>query len=212
MKTRINFSNQAKFEKPLLMFLAGYSTNHLHEKIDKDFSLSKYQMLQLFTYYFLNPDSNNFVHNIPIEPLSKLIGCSIRSIKNSNIELSNKELISYTTYEHKYLTFKLHTKDNSFFDHNIVESEYILIRKGVLLHILEANNINSIRIIFRFILRLNEVDMINDKGSCYYSYNDLKRFLPSNINHKKIIDDLVLESISIFNIDFVENGVIVSFK
>lgn len=204
MQDNFDLNDLAVFEKPLIMYLAGYPSDCLPQKFATVCSLSKSQTLQLCLYYFSRPDSNNFLLNIPIKFLAKFIGFSLKTIKNNNKLLSDIEFISFTTYGNNYLSLKLHIKDQ------LEDYESILLRKNLLLRILEIESINSIRIIFRFILRLNESNNLYNGKVIFYSYNDIQRFLP--INHKKIINNLVLETKSIFNIEFVTNGFYISYK
>lgn len=206
MLTYFEFNDLAVFEKPIVMYLAGYSADRLPIDFVTDSKLTKTQTLQLCIYYFLNPDSNNFVFNIPIKSLAELISCSSRTIKVNNKSLLENRFISYTENKNNTISLKLHIKEA------LIDQESLLLRKNLLLRILELENINSIRITFRFIIRLHENNKLYNKGKIFYSYNDIQRFLPSNINHPKIINQLVLNTSNIFDVEISNNGIIISYK
>jgi hypothetical protein len=206
MQRELTLSDLAGFEKPIVMYLAGYPADSLPIQFATDSKLSKTQTLQLCVYYFLNPDSNHFILNVPIKSLAKILSCSIKTVRNNNSSFSDNLFISFTENKNQTLSLKLHIKEI------LIDEESLLLRKNLLLKILKLENINSIRIAFRFILRLYEKNKLHNSGKIYYSYNDILNFLPSNINHPRIINQLVGELLEIFDIKNSANGYFVSYK
>lgn len=202
MQKELTLSDLAVFEKPMVMYLEGYPADRLPIACSTDATLSMTQTFQLCVYYFLNPDSKHFILNVPIRPLAELIGCSLRTVKNNNRFFSDKLFISFTENKNHTVSLKLHIKEE------LVDEDVIILQKKLILQILEMDNVNSIRIAFRFILRLHD----HNSGKIYYSYNDIVRFLPSNINHPKMIKQMVLALLDIFDIESSANGFFVSYK
>lgn len=206
MQTELTLTDLAIFEKPTIMYLAGHPSEYLSIGFGKDIKLSKTQTIQLCMYYFLNPDSNNFILNIPIKSLAKSINCSIETVRKNNRFFSDKLFISFTENKNHTLSVKLHIKDD-------FNSENCLsLHKNLLFKINKLSNVNSVRITFFFILRLYENNKLYNKGTIFYSNNDIKRFLPSNINRPKIINQLVMELLDIFDIDNTAQGFLISYK
>lgn len=161
--------------------------------------LSKYQLLQLITYHFF-VDSRGFASLISVKELAEHLGCTVRTIKNNNKELQKLGLISFSEYGADLFSVEIKDYDKNHLKKEQGGTGYVQMTQSFMDALVSMDNVNAMRLAIRALLKYDNEVEVEKKDVCLYSYNDIKRFMPSNINHKKIIDELMLKTASIFTI------------
>lgn len=204
------FNRQLKTSKVVYMnerhkYSIKQSTVVEHER------LSKYQLLQLVTYHFF-VDSRGFASLISTKELAEHLGCTVRTIKNNNKELQRLGLIAFSEYGADLFSVEIKEYEKNHLTKEQGGTGYVQMTKSFMEAIVSMDNVNVMRLAIRALLKYdNEVEM-EKKDVCLYSYNDIKRFMPSNINHKKIIDELMQKTASIFTIIASDNYISIQLK
>ncbi|PLS19722.1 hypothetical protein CVD28_04735 [Bacillus sp. M6-12] len=182
------------------------------ELVVEDNRLSKYQLLQLVSYHFLGVDSRGVVPFVSAKQLAEKFDCTVKTIKNNNKRFVELGLISITHYSSDLFSVDI----QGYEDYHLTKMEggtgYVQMSKNFLEALVTLDNVNSMRLAIRALLQYDNEVELKQKEQCYYSYNDIKRFMPSNINHKKIIDELLLKTKHIFDFEATDKGLFISLK
>lgn len=173
--------------------------------------LSKYQLLQLLTYHFF-VDSNGFASFVSVKALSEHLGCTKRTIKNNNKTLQRLGLISFSEYGADLFSMEIKGYKENHLTKEQGGTGYVQMSKTFLESIISMDNVNVMRLSIRALLKYDTEVEVAKKDSCIYSYNDIKRFMPSNINHKKIIDELMEKTAEIFVILTTDTHISIQLK
>lgn len=178
----------------------------------EDSRLSKYQLLQLLMYHFLGTDSKGFVSFVSKNQLANQLNCSVRTIKNNNKRLEELGLIVC----HNYGTDLFNLKINGYEKYHLKKEEggtgYVQMSQSFVKALIGMDNVNVMRLAIRALLKFDDEVEVRKEAQCEYSYNDIKRFMPTNINHKKIIDELMAKTTHIFDIETTNATVFISLK
>lgn len=161
--------------------------------------LSKYQLLQLITYHFF-VDSRGFSSFISTKELAEHLGCTVRTVKNNNKQLQALGLISFSEYGADLFSIEIKDYTKNHLTKEQGGTGYVQMTKSFMEAIVSMDNVNVMRLAIRALLKYDNEVEVEKNEVCLYSYNDIKRFMPSNINHKKIIDELMQKTSSIFTI------------
>lgn len=202
---------QAKSPKVVYMNERHKYNIKMVDKIE-DSRLSKYQLLQLITYHFLGVDSRGVVPFVSTKQLAKRLGCSKRTIKNNNQRLAKLELIAVSFYGKDLFSVDILGYEKYHLPKMEGGTGYVQMTKGFLEAIGEMDNVNSMRLAIRALLKFDDEVEVRRQEECMYTYNDMKRFMPSNINHKKIIDELMAKTAGIFDIQAYDAFVMIKLK
>ena len=200
-----------KTQKSKVVYMNERHRYHIRtENRFEDSRVSKYQLLQLLTYHFLGTDSNGFVSFVSTKELAEELSCTVRTIRNNNKRLEALGFISFHNYGKDLFSVKI----NGYETYHLKKEEggtgYIQMTQSFLTALYSMENVNVMRLAIRSLLKFD-----NESGSverCEYSYNDIKRFMPTNINHKKIIDELMAKTTHIFDIETGDESVSISLK
>lgn len=176
----------------------------------EDSRVSKYQLLQLMSYHFLGTDSNGFVSYVSTKELAEELSCTVRTIRNNNKRLEELGFISFHNYGKDLFSVKINGYENYHLKKEEGGTGYIQMTQSFLEALFSMDNVNVMRLAIRSLLKFD--NEAGDEERCEYSYNDIKRFMPSNINHKKIIDELMAKTTHIFHIETANSGIFLSLK
>lgn len=178
----------------------------------EDSRVSKFQLLQLLTYHFLGTDSNGFVPFVSTKELAEELACTVRTIRNNNKRLEALGFISFHNYGKDLFSVKI----NGYETYHLKKEEggtgYVQMTQSFLTALYSMENVNVMRLAIRSLLKFDNEAVSNSDERCEYSYNDIKRFMPTNINHKKIIDELMAKTTHIFDIETGDDRIFISLK
>lgn len=178
----------------------------------EDSRLSKYQLLQLLTYHFLGTDSKGFVSFVSTKELAGKLKCNVRTIKNNNKRLEELGFISYHNYGADLFSVKIDGYESYHLKREEGGTGYVQMSKNFIKALYDMDNVNVMRLAIRALLKFDTEVEVRKEVQCEYSYNDIKRFMPSNINHKKIIDELMAKTTHIFDIVTTSTSIFISLK
>ncbi len=181
------------------------STTVEHER------LSKYQLLQMITYHYF-VDSRGFAALISTKELAEHLGCTVRTIKNNNKRLQRLGLISFSEYGADLFSVEIKDYEKNHLTKEQGGTGYVQMTQSFMKALVSMDNVNVMRLAIRALLKYDNEVHVEQKDVCIYSYNDIKRFMPSNINHKKIIDELMQKASDIFTVIAGDTHVSVQLK
>jgi hypothetical protein len=182
------------------------------ELVVEDNRLSKFQTLQLLSYHLLNVDSQGFVPFVSVKSLAEKLNCTVRTLKNNNKRMVELGMISVTYHGANFFSVQIKDYDKYHLTKQEGGTGYVQMTKGFLEALFSMDNVNSIRLAIRALLKFDDEVEVRKQDVCRYSYNDIKRFMPSNINHKKIIDELLMKTQSVFDIVTTDGYIEISLK
>lgn len=208
-----NYCPNPPKKKPLITY-----TNEKHKyKITtndqlEEKRLSKYQLLQFLLYHFMNVDSNGLVTYISIKEIAKIIGCDTRTIKNNNLALIDLGLIAYTKVTKDLFSIAILGYKKYHLTRKEGGTGYIQMPKEFLEELLQIKNVNSIRLAIRQLIKFDDESVKETDDKCFYTYEDIKRFMPSNVSYKSIIKETLSGTAKLFNVELYDSHVIFNLK
>lgn len=171
----------------------------LYKKTSYDKRLSKYQLLQLITYHYF-VDSRGFGSLLSSKELAEYLGCTLRTFKNNNKRLQELGLVYYSECGSDLFSIKIVGYENNHLTAEQGGKGYVQMSKSFMEALVSMDNVNVMRLAIRSLLKFDSDVSVKQQDVCHYSYNDISLSMPSNINHKKIIDELMAKTSHIFTI------------
>lgn len=174
--------------------------------------LSKLQLQQFLLYHFLNIDSNGIAKYVSVKEVATLLNCTTRSVRDNNEALRELGLIAFTRinidlFSVAILGYKKYreTRENN-------GTGYIPMTKEFFHALINFENVNTMRLAIRLLLKFDDMSFQQEDSSCIYSYDDIKHFMPTNIRYKNIIDKTLEGVESIFEIEKRASFVVFKLK
>jgi len=182
--------------------------NHIKEKelnddnflgvVDK--RLSRLQLCQNLLYQALDVNLNGIIKDVSESEVASLLGCTIRTVRNNNKRLS--ELNYIQTLKTSKDTFNVLLLDYNKYHLSTHDGGrgYIVMSNKTLIKLLNIENVNSLRIAIRNLIKFDDSNIKRIKTrEVSYTYDEASFFLPNYINHKAIINKMLEETFSMFN-------------
>lgn len=173
--------------------------------------LSKSQIKQILYYHFLMVDNQGIIKNINLNNVSKALNCSTKTIINNNKRFKALGLIGCTYIDNNLFNIVLVEYPKYHLSKNQGGTGYIQITQELLFELLKMDDVNALRFELRKLLRFDsdniQASQEQSKYS-YYSYNEVKYCLPSQISYTGIIEKTVDKHTEAFNTKKQDNKVL----
>ncbi|WCF11384.1 hypothetical protein NDS46_30975 (plasmid) [Paenibacillus thiaminolyticus] len=174
------------------------------------YRLSKYQILQLLYYHFLPVDSKGIISCISEKDVAEKLGCTIRTVRNNNVVLSNLELIHYSRYDDQHFNVMIvpystyhESKENG-------GSGYLPLYINHFDLLLKLENVNSLRFELRMLLKFDSDALRRKYGKAEVSEiskKDTEMFMPKYMQTSPMIKQTVEKRSEAFQISMEGNTV-----
>lgn len=205
-------NNSARIGKSFLISIIGVQCNFKNNniyfneanrfRINKNKKLSKLQIKQILLYHFLGVDNNGIVKNISINSIAQTLNCSTKSIKNNNKRLIELNYMCMALIDSDRFNILLMDYKHYHLPSYQGGTGYITMSKELMEEIINDSSVNSLRLKIRTLIAFDNKNIYSDTvEKAYYSYNDLKRFLPYYLRSKNIINNLLDNKIFLYNIE-----------
>lgn len=213
------FSNHTQIANKWLILLSGINKNAVNEKGEKVYenqyfnlpsewtkiNWSKSMIKQTLAYLGLS-NSNGDLGIIDLEELSKLLNCSVRSLRNNHKKYIELGLIKVKELSCDLVHVELVDYLQNFIDldkeTNKSKTGFTTIHKSALFDLFNINNVNVLRIACRaFYLQERDVKLGKHK-SILLSSNDLKGFLPKYFTYRPVIERKLRSIMQLFEFKF----------
>ena len=147
--------------------------------------LSKLQIKQSLLYHFQNVDNNGFVKYLSEEKLAKELNCSLKTINNNNKRLVDLGFIAYSNTGDNLFNLKILGYEYYHLTKREGGTGYITMSSHLLESLLKIENVNSLRLEIRKLLKADN-DSTSDTTTSSYTYTEIKRFLPRYMSKSTI--------------------------
>lgn len=183
-----------------------------------DFKLSKLSIKLFMLYHFIPSldKRSGVIPSVNIHSLTKVLGCSVTAIKSCNKQLLDGGYIYYTSSGHTVYDILIKHYKNAFKPAAEGGRGYIGITREVYTSISKINNINSLRITLRALLKAlsvsKEIQTAGNTRTIDIPVNDIRNGLPRYCKPniiKKCLDkakDAVSNIFESFSSDNISNG------
>lgn len=170
--------------------------------------LSSSQIKQMITYYYL-ANSKGYVGNIKKKYIAKLINCSIKTIENNNKLLESLNFI--ITGRHSNGAFSL-IINNYKSQYAKDSSGYAVLSKTLFREILNADNVNSLRLLIQAIIKNDMNSVFNRETTFSMRELNLKQLLPAHINYVGAVENIISKLTDNVKAVVLHNNIVFSFS
>lgn len=174
--------------------------------------LSRSQLLLYITYHLMPITVDGIIKHADVAELAKKMGVNARTIRRANEKLKELDIIDiigsqksvYSVLLPDYKGYHLTRKEGG--------TGYVQMTKEFLESLYKMAKVNSIRLALRLLLLFEKEVVVGNEPSCVVTYAEMKRFLPKNMNHKKIIDECLQAIENLFTLEKHDKYVVVELK
>lgn len=167
--------------------------------------LSKHQM-KLFLLYHFHPEISSgtgLIKNVSEQEVSNLLGCTVKTIRNSNLQLVKYNYIIYSKADTGRFSLILKDYPNYHVKASQGGAGYVNLTKDVMESLIDIDDVNVLRMQLRSILEHdnNNIGKIEPQ-SATVEYRTLKKNMPKYMNSKRSIIEKLKRNPGLFNYQF----------
>lgn len=169
---------------------------------------SKSQVKQYLLYHFLTKNNSGIISHLKETDIAKILGCSLRTVRNNNEFLCNNLYISVChTLMPGVITVLLRGYKDRALPAEKGGRGYLVMTKESFETLLEIDDVNELRAQLRLLLSADDHKASDKKTSIPTSLKYIRRKLPKYITPKKIVE-LVSEpkNDSLFDIHYFKSN------
>jgi hypothetical protein len=180
--------------------------------------MSKSQIKQFLYYHFLPIDDNGIIQYVSIHETATKLDCTEKTVRNNLDKFVDTNLLSYTKINADLYTLYLPDYKKYHLTRYQGGTGYIQLAQEAFHKILNINNVNSLRLELRRILKFDndyikvkDIDTYSDIDFCStYTFDEIKRVMPDHINYKNIIQNTLNNTSDIFSVE--QDDTTIKFK
>lgn len=179
-------------------------------QIDSHFKkrLSRLQKLQFLLYHALDVGKGGFIKNVSEKEIANILDCTVKTVRNNNKRLSELHYIAFSKITsdrfnvliYDYNTYHLSAKEGG--------HGYIVMSVDLLMELIKIKNVNALRLELRKLVKFDDYNIKTTKPKpVKYTYKEISNFLPSYINYKAKIEEIMQKTPNTFDVAKTENGI-----
>jgi len=196
----------------ILCKLRDYISDHIKTE-PLSLKLSKTNILMNLYIRFLGIDRYGVAKRFNIYECAELIGCSVQQLKNNLNQLMDLDILMYAKTDYDNYTIWLQHYDRSAYQEKIQEgSSYMYLTKDCFKELATTKDVHALRMSLRQIINSDNARIHNNLSSPSMSFKNIKEYLPTSLRNKKAIENLVINTKTLFDSTVINSKVIFTIK
>lgn len=154
--------------------------------------VSKLQAKLFVLYHFFPVDKNGIVTNLSIKQIAKILNCTTKTVKSNNERLRELNYIWITYIDNDKFNILIEGYNKYHRTAKEGGSGYLYMSQKMLSELLSIDNVNALRLEIRRLIKADDYNIgATEPRPVTFTYSDIKRFLPSYVNYRGIIEKIL---------------------
>lgn len=174
--------------------------------------LSRLQLLQFTLYHFLPIDSLGIIKYVSTKELAQWLHCHPKTVLQNQEVLFQMGLIDYSKIESGLYTVMVRGYQQYHLTTDEGGTGYLQVAKEFFSELLEMKNVNHVRAALRQHLLYDNEVMLKKSSTCQISYRDIAQYMPTYVNHPRIILTVIQATDHLFDITTQQKTILMTMK